>query len=591
MNDIDIEVTDLADDDLNTGGKDKAVNDHKNEAADADQKDFVIENETGAADDAGAKEHSPDENDFVIKSETLAGDDREDADPAEDDFVSASEEKAQDGPEIEELSEEDLDFEAEDPDEEYPETGDLSEENIKRPKKRWPRLLLIIALAVLAIIIGVGIFYYVSARRLNEEIDSYKESFEHIIECMFEGDYEKLESAGIMASGALDDLENDAKSKKWQLLDFVPKIRQDRENGIAVIDELRVFNDQILWTIISASYNAGISDTKEALQEGTLDGRAVQTISAFTGLIDEIYDPTFKFMTVLSECPEFNISFLEKKVEGYRYPARLILETLPILKKAGEDILIPVSDTISETPFSFPEEISVESLDPDLLITIRTYIDLLSSVYKPVTTFISDFEAIKDKFPDAVVIKEYKEGEKKKIRDKLCEVYVKVWDKLPGVRTTLDSVMLVLEDMAEPVIDTAIAYPFSGLKVDGCYDTLTVNAYLDMAEEIRPRFDEVIENLASIETENEKISGVISKLTSTIEKAGDLYDRAEPYIPLIRAIMPCDGDEHFYLLAAQSRHAVLHNAVRPNLHIMKNVLDALHRPLRIRYHAKTHERG
>lgn len=122
--------------------------------------------------------------------------------------------------------------------------------------------------------------------------------------------------------------------------------------------------------------------------------------------------------------------------------------------------------------------------------------------------------------------------------------YVKSVDTLIGL------VEDASDDIIKPAVATMIEYPMSGLKVGDGFSVTTINAYLDLLEQIQPVVDNMTAKMKKVELPG-SMGTMISSYSDKITSLMSMYTDYEDYIPLMKAFIG-DGSDKVYLLAAQN---------------------------------------
>lgn len=133
----------------------------------------------------------------------------------------------------------------------------------------------------------------------------------------------------------------------------------------------------------------------------------------------------------------------------------------------------------------------------------------------------------------------------------------KTTSKLPGVGKYVKSVNTLVyvagdasDEMLKPALEVMKEYPLSGLKMGDGFSVTTINAYLDLLEDIAPKIDGMAAKMQTVELPFGKTK-MISEYTQMLTKLTDEYRENGEYLPLCREFLG-HGEDKIYLLAAQN---------------------------------------
>ena len=119
---------------------------------------------------------------------------------------------------------------------------------------------------------------------------------------------------------------------------------------------------------------------------------------------------------------------------------------------------------------------------------------------------------------------------------------------------SVDTLIGLVEDASDDIIKPAVAtiseYPMSGLKVGDGFSVTTINAYLDLLEQIQPVVNNMTAKMNKVELPG-SMGTMISSYSDKITSLMSMYTDYEDYIPLMKAFIG-DGSDKVYLLAAQN---------------------------------------
>lgn len=136
----------------------------------------------------------------------------------------------------------------------------------------------------------------------------------------------------------------------------------------------------------------------------------------------------------------------------------------------------------------------------------------------------------------------------------------KIWKtayKVPTFKGYIDSVKDLLSlvtdastDIARPTAQTMTDYPLSGLKVDDGFSITTINAYLNLLEDIEPKIDHIVNAMNQVDLPM-GLNSMIADYSVQVSSMMGSFDDLKEFLPLFKAFIG-DGSDRTYLLAAQN---------------------------------------
>lgn len=119
---------------------------------------------------------------------------------------------------------------------------------------------------------------------------------------------------------------------------------------------------------------------------------------------------------------------------------------------------------------------------------------------------------------------------------------------------SVNTLVSVAEDASDnilkPALDVMDDYPLEGLKVGDGFSVSTINAYLNLLEDIEPRIESMTTKMQTVKLPLGKTE-MLSEYTQMLTKLTAAYKENGEYLPLFRAFLG-DGSDKLYLLAAQN---------------------------------------
>lgn len=119
---------------------------------------------------------------------------------------------------------------------------------------------------------------------------------------------------------------------------------------------------------------------------------------------------------------------------------------------------------------------------------------------------------------------------------------------------SVNTLVSVAEDASDnilkPALDVMDEYPLEGLKVGDGFSVSTINAYLNLLEDIEPRIESMTTKMQTVKLPLGKTE-MLSEYTQVLTKLTAAYKENGEYLPLFRVFLG-DGSDKLYLLAAQN---------------------------------------
>lgn len=119
---------------------------------------------------------------------------------------------------------------------------------------------------------------------------------------------------------------------------------------------------------------------------------------------------------------------------------------------------------------------------------------------------------------------------------------------------SVNTLVSVAEDASDnilkPALDVMDEYPLEVLKVGDGFSVSTINAYLNLLEDIEPRIESMTTKMQTVKLPLGKTE-MLSEYTQMLTKLTAAYKENGEYLPLFRAFLG-DGSDKLYLLAAQN---------------------------------------
>lgn len=119
---------------------------------------------------------------------------------------------------------------------------------------------------------------------------------------------------------------------------------------------------------------------------------------------------------------------------------------------------------------------------------------------------------------------------------------------------SVNTLVSVAEDASDnilkPALDVMDEYPLEGLKVGDGFSVSTINAYLNLLEDIEPRIESMTTKMQTVKLPLGKTE-MLSEYTQMLTKLTAAYKENGEYLALFRAFLG-DGSDKLYLLAAQN---------------------------------------
>lgn len=124
------------------------------------------------------------------------------------------------------------------------------------------------------------------------------------------------------------------------------------------------------------------------------------------------------------------------------------------------------------------------------------------------------------------------------------------WKYVKSVNTLVSVAEDASDNILKPALDVMDEYPLEGLKVGDGFSVSTINAYLNLLEDIEPRIESMTTKMQTVKLPLGKTE-MLSEYTQMLTKLTAAYKENGEYLPLFRAFLG-DGSDKLYLLAAQN---------------------------------------
>ena len=115
----------------------------------------------------------------------------------------------------------------------------------------------------------------------------------------------------------------------------------------------------------------------------------------------------------------------------------------------------------------------------------------------------------------------------------------------------LDAADMAIPEILMPAIDLLEAYPLSGLSVGDGFDTMLLCKYLDFAESVMPKLEQLLTAANSNDLSLLDSEGKIAAALETANKLMDGYHENPAIFPMLKAMLGAEGDR-LYLIAVQN---------------------------------------
>lgn len=136
----------------------------------------------------------------------------------------------------------------------------------------------------------------------------------------------------------------------------------------------------------------------------------------------------------------------------------------------------------------------------------------------------------------------------------------KIWKtayKVPTFKGYINSVKELLSlvneastDIARPAAQTMTDYPLDGLKVDDGFSITTINAYLNLLEDVEPKINHIVNAMNQVDLPM-GLNSMIADYSVQVSSMMGSFDDLKEFLPLFKAFIG-DGSDRTYLLAAQN---------------------------------------
>ena len=185
---------------------------------------------------------------------------------------------------------------------------------------------------------------------------------------------------------------------------------------------------------------------------------------------------------------------------------------------------------------------------------VRESASVLKSDVKKVAACLSKQDpdgadkAISDMEKDAQTLKTYLESKPAQLAGKLPRYK----EQIDSASDLIDLLLDASDKLLKPLSAQIRAYPLDSLKTeDGGIKVAVLSSYISFAEEKMPYVEQLADGLESADLGAFDSGGKIKSYVGKLKTAMEYYERAEKYLPLIKAFIG-SGEDRLYLFAAQN---------------------------------------
>ena len=124
--------------------------------------------------------------------------------------------------------------------------------------------------------------------------------------------------------------------------------------------------------------------------------------------------------------------------------------------------------------------------------------------------------------------------------------------RLEDARILLDAADVGLQEIMLPAIDLMENHPISGLKVEDGFNTRLIGQYLDFAETVIPKVEEILETVNSVDLGflGDEMAEYLTYLEFA-NKAMVIYREDPDLLPMLKSVLGCETDR-LYVIAVQN---------------------------------------
>ena len=124
--------------------------------------------------------------------------------------------------------------------------------------------------------------------------------------------------------------------------------------------------------------------------------------------------------------------------------------------------------------------------------------------------------------------------------------------RLEDAQILLDAADVGLQEIMLPAIDLMENHPISGLKVEDGFNTRLIGQYLDFAEAVIPKIEEILETVNSVDLGflGDEMAEYLTYLEFA-NKAMAIYREDPNLLPMLKSVLGCETDR-LYVIAVQN---------------------------------------
>ena len=416
-----------------------------------------------------------------------------------------------------------------------------TKESTRKPVK------LVVLLVVLALVVTGLAFagyqayiYYDEATVLARSAEELKTEIKALVTHVEKGNYEAANLSVQKIDSLSASMRATINEERWKLVEEkAPKYGEDLKTAAAFLDVVDEASDTLIKPSVQFLREKGLPTKTTFSKVGPELGK---TLNDYSDLIDKLCPAAEKVLEDFKALPTFQIEKLESKVSKYRALAKdnseEIVAYLRFAKKTSDTFVRPTAKYLIDNGSALKLDFEMDKVGPELasqMTTIADGIDQLCPIAEKTLKEINTLPAFKIE----------------KIENKLSKYRKLAKDNEADIISLMKFANELSSGLIRPAAAVMTRSPISKLKTEsGDIDTKVIRDYLSLVETARPflnRINDVFKtNKLLVDHSKQTV-----KITAKLNKAMELLQEYDTYVPYIDVILG-DGSDKLYLLVAQN---------------------------------------
>ncbi len=418
--------------------------------------------------------------------------------------------------------------------------------NKTKYKLRKPVKLVVVLVLVAILLGGLGFAgyqayeYYNGAMALVHRAEDLKTEMKLLVTHIEKGNYE----AANLSVQKIDNLSAEMRATlnedRWQLAqEKAPKYGDDLKTAIKYLDVVDEASNIVIKPVVKHLREKGLPSKSMFTK---IDPELGKTLNEYAAFIDELCPAVEKVLDDFNALPQFEYEKLESKVSKYKVLAKdnetEIKAYLKFAKETSDGFIKPVAKYLVENGSALKIDISIDNIGPEManqILVIADGIDQLCPLAEKVLKDVNALPAFKIE----------------KVENKLSKYRKLAKDN----ETDIVSLIKFAEELSTGLIRPAAAVmtrsPMSKLKTaDGDIDTKIIRDYLGLVDTAKPYLTKINDTFKNNKLLKDHAKQT-AKITVKVDKAIELMNEYDAYIPYINIILG-DGSDKTYMIIAQN---------------------------------------